>query len=277
MKTLLIIIVLLTSCGKINQLYDQVNSQISKLNDLSGNISLDGLLGFDALSFDFGQVSIGSSAVKKIHIDNLFLDNLSLNVDSTQIKYPIVLDSNSCINVKYQESCDIVLRLDGVKGIPQSVNQSIKINGISLSITGSLVVQPGTNGSPGEITADPKLPIPSANTISNEIKEQISLNPVDSFIKYGRLVSGLKYKANIYLTNISGQDILVDKILTQPMTGFSLSGCDMTIFNGYTCAITVWIDTTKMNLGTYSIPVLINKKGKTIQFEVKSFIKRIGK
>lgn len=275
MRILIIIIVLLTSCGKINQLYDQVNSHIAKLNDLYGNISLDGLLGFDSLSFDFGQVSIGSSAIKKIHIDNLFVDNLNLSIDSSKIQYPIILDSNSCINVKYQGSCDIILRLDGTKGIPQSINQSIKINGISLSVTGRLVVSQDQAVSPTSI--NPKLPEPIVNIIPNEQQEQLLLNPSDSIIQYGRLVSGLKYKANIYVTNISGNDILVDKLFPQPINGFSASGCDMTIFNGYTCAVTVWLDTTKMKLGAYSVPLLINNKSKLIQFEVKSFIKRIGK
>jgi hypothetical protein len=180
-----------------------------------------------------------------------------LIVDDSSLKSPVFLESNSCVNVAYQGSCDIVLKLNGVQSFAQTISQVIKINGVSLSITGSIVASTSNN------TTDNV----STNNSDNN-SESFLLNPVDESVFYGMLESGKKYKAVIYVTNISKNDMSILSDLLETVDGVSISGCENGLLKNDTCSLLIKIDTTIMALGKYSIPVSINSKRKVLNFEV---------
>jgi hypothetical protein len=194
-------------------------------------------------------------------------------LDSIGIKAPVYIDSNNCTNVKYQQSCDIVVRLDGA-GSPIIINQVLKINGISLSVIGSIVAHPGAPVA-NQPAVDPQPPTNIGAPILPRLPvvpklPQVLLNPVDHDLQYGKLLTSYRYKALVYVTNTNGEDLVVNPSLDQDINGLYVTGCDFGLKAGETCAVTIWIEANFMDLGDYSVGLAIVDQTKVIHFSVRN-------
>jgi hypothetical protein len=269
------------SCGKIDELYNKLSVQVDKINNLTGKISIDGLLTFNTYTLNFGTIDLGSTPIKTIHIDNEYLSNLTLALDSSMMTAPISLISNTCINVLYKQSCDIVVQIEATKTGNIDINQSIKINGISLNIIGQILT-PVQGSIP--VTNDPVPPVvspqdpPIDNVIINNPVPEIpvmAILPSNSIFEYGKLLDYFKYKAIFKVTNKSIKvELPVVKAILPETIGVEIQGCNINLLPNESCNIEVLIDPSYMSLGQYSLEISINDVVKTINFELYHWSKR---
>lgn len=251
---LLILVMLFSSCGKLNDLYNQLKKAETYINNLNGSIGIDGKLSFDSLTIDFQQITVGTIVNKKIHINNSYIDNLTIPVDSNLIISPLSISSNTCTNVKINDSCDIILTLDTSNLQTGLINQIINIYGIDIKIIGNIL-------------SNPNVLLPSTTTA-----QSIIINPINETIEYGNLRKNVRYVSNFYLTNISKMDFPVMIKMNEDIEGITVNSCvNNEIIAGKTCQIQLLIDTNQLSYGQYEIELIINEISKKIKFNVAAF------